>query len=526
MRSYIPYPVGMLKGLNANLHSTLIEDGESPDLKHLRFHKGVLKKDFGFADFGDQMDLQNMWLDQFLLTSGTSHLLGFSLDKSYKYNSGGDTWTSITKTGPVEWTGDEDDIFHGTTYKDIYFVTNGKDSFQWWNGAGVFADATGVWGTEYIPKYWISFYSYLLMLNTLEGGTAYTQRVRWNDTATDASDATKWAGGNSGYIDLDDDSDFVRAGRMLLGRVMVYKENSIYELTYAGEPDIFTADPITKSRGIKAVNTLDDIEGIHVFLGSDDLYVFDGRVTQGLGSKKFKEYLFGPNGVIDTAKINRCWGKYIQERSEYWLGIPVGASTPDIIVKYNVRNQEFTKRETSVTAVGLYISDATLTWNNLTPAPQYAWENLDWNWNDRTLSQGAPVIILGANDGYTYKDDSLSTADDGVEQEVVLNTKDFIFSSTGETIYSTSKAFESVRIGEFDVLVKGNGTMYISYSTDEGNTFSAEDSFTLTGAFKWHEMFLNITVEQIRWKIRTSAVNFEIKSFKPWLLERKRRVAV
>ena len=49
-----PYPITDLTGgLDVSVDATLITDKSSPNLKMVRFDKGMVKKDLGFASFSD-----------------------------------------------------------------------------------------------------------------------------------------------------------------------------------------------------------------------------------------------------------------------------------------------------------------------------------------------------------------------------------------------------------------------------------------------------------------------------------------
>ena len=409
--------ISPVEGLIRDQNSTFISGRASPELKGFRFDKGVLKKDFGYKTFGGNLPLtgtQLMWIDQYYKLTGTSHLLAATVDKVYEYNTGTSNFDDVTKVGQ-DFTGDEDNFFRGVIMNDNYHLTNGVDKIQVWSGSGKFADLSSTTNLRF--KSFVVFNAYMIGLHVTDTGTTYPQRIMWCDTG----DPTDWTTGNSGLITLDDYSDWVVDGMEMLGRMLIYKERSIYELIYVGYPDIFIAANLVTSIGLSAPNTLVDLAPDHAFLGPDNVYLFDGRDPTGIADKKILDYLFGTAGVLNTSMLTRAWMTYIEERQELWLGAPTMTDLPDKCLKYNMQTKSWTKRPLAITCIGFYSAQTGMTWNDLVGD----WTDQDWRWSDRQISGGAPTTLLGDKDGYVYIDDGVTFTDNGVAFEALFETKDF-----------------------------------------------------------------------------------------------------
>ncbi len=108
--------------------------------------------------------------------------------------------------------------------------------------------------------------------------------------------------------------------------VMVYKNNSIYQLSYQGDPNYFVGRLRIEGVGAisrKAVAVFDD--GQHLFVSEDNIHVFDGRSflkpSPGDRIKKtfFNDLNWDARGTIFTVTDN--------DRYEVWIFYPKGADT-------------------------------------------------------------------------------------------------------------------------------------------------------------------------------------------------------
>lgn len=95
--------------------------------------------------------------------------------------------------------------------------------------------------------------------------------------------------------------------------VVIYKENSVYLLSYVGPPVVWSQFVLSHEAGAVSNNAVVDIGGKHIFWGQNDFYAVQGNsvatVPTGL-----RDFLFGPDGDLDKPRRYGVSGIYDQEK--------------------------------------------------------------------------------------------------------------------------------------------------------------------------------------------------------------------
>ncbi|GAH04190.1 unnamed protein product [marine sediment metagenome] len=99
-----------------------------------------------------------------------------------------------------------------------------------------------------------------------------------------------------------------------MATLAIFKERSI-EVGYAtGDNEIFQFDCKVTGAGCAAPNTIESLGDEIIFLGWDDVYVFNGIDYEPIGTPIQRE-LFR---TLNPEQIGRCFGVIIEEQKEYW----------------------------------------------------------------------------------------------------------------------------------------------------------------------------------------------------------------
>ena len=132
----------------------------------------------------------------------------------------------------------------------ILVMANGYDQPQFWAlTSGVpstgtkMADLTN-WsagaGTNHYPVAVRAFRSFLVALNLSEAGTPFTRKVKWSTEAAIQTVPSSWDETSStvdaGEYELADTQGKIVDGLPLGDAFMIYKEDSVYSMTYVGNP--------------------------------------------------------------------------------------------------------------------------------------------------------------------------------------------------------------------------------------------------------------------------------------------------
>lgn len=565
-----PYPILELTGgLNVSKDPMLLMDKENPRIYGMRHHEGFLKKDVGMHSFATLEGIP-MFIDSFYKYDGSEYTLlvtdkwiyeyidstgevikrnpidddvlsgditaTFATDHTITRSTGsfvtdgfaeGDTIITSSSTNPgpfvidsvealvitvvedltnespdtfavsrlLPLTGTQDYAFSSTqTFlndgADVYFLTNGLDPVLQWSGSGQFTL------TDFYCKQLSTYSNMLLMGYTIESGNACPTRFRWSVP----NNPLDHSGTGSGYSDLVDTPDWLTAIIQFRDKIYVIKERSIWEMVWVGGTVYFLPALKLDGVGSAAPNSIISLGEDIIFYGNDDIYLYDGVTLKGIGGSLFSILYDTEKKIVASAFINRAVAVYVEELKEYWLALPTTGENTSILLKYNFDNESWIPKEIEVTALGYYSISVKPLWRELTGA----WAAQTWIWMDRFLPAGAPTTLIGVPDGTVYEDDRI-TRD---QSYAVFETKDWAFA-------------HGQRWREIHFEAR-KGAFSLSYSLDQGVTWSIPVNYTSSDEFVTYVLFLNSTSKSLRLRCECRDYDLEVKWIEPWYIPRAR----
>ncbi len=412
------------------------------------------------------------------------------------------------------FTGDEDNLvssaFFPNQSAEKVYITNNKDFPQQWDldvsSETMFEDITnlsGVFSSAGDTARAVGVYkNYLLLMNTIEGGTDMGQRVRWCDTA----DATNWTTGKARHRDSIEDNGKLMGGKPIGGSFALYYERAIENMTFIGGYAIFDFKVRVPGLGSPVGLSIQEIPGNqHIFLGTDlGLYTYNGSVVVPLSEGIVKDYI---NDTLNTKYFDRTFAFVWTENNEYHLWYCNSSSTPDTCIVYNYVNKTHTIYSLPTTAGSVYYEASTVTIDNLSGTINA----LDGTINDLGSSAFSASAIIGDNSGYVYQIKNATLNDNGSAITAYLETKDFMFGSPERTD----------RVLKLGYSAKGN-SLIVSHSTDEGATWLKNQTQSLTAIYTQYDYFLNKTPKKIRFRFYNNTVSetFAVRWYQPWVIPR------
>lgn len=192
---------------------------------------------------------------------------------------------------------------------------------------------------DYYPLNIANFHNALVISNTYEDTGDTQQYFPWRTRWTQPNDMFTVLQRDYQELALDDISPILAmrslettASSNIFGPLYFYKHNSIVRGTYNQSYGLDPSFPvplfefeIAFSEGIEAVNTLISNNGVHMFLGRNDVYMFDGyrRISmtedKDNGNTKIQRVLFD---VLDLDLLNKAFGIYDEFNRKYYLFFP------------------------------------------------------------------------------------------------------------------------------------------------------------------------------------------------------------
>ena len=194
-----------------------------------------------------------------------------------------------------------------------------------------------------------SFRSFLVALNVTKAGTGFPRLVKWSTEAATQTVPSSWdetsATVDAGEYELADTRGAILDGLPLRDTFMIYKEDSIYSMSYVGTPFIFSFRQLSPSVGVLTKNCVAEFDGGHFFFGNGDIYINDGQKVTSILPHKIRDYVFD---FIDGAQYKKSFVVADYGNTEMWACFPTAENTSNQCNKavvWNWTNQAFTLRD-------------------------------------------------------------------------------------------------------------------------------------------------------------------------------------
>lgn len=474
-----------LLGLNTSTPSTLIEDRESPNCLNVSLSSTDVHTRNNFEELLEASNrIEGLY--QFVMYSGTSHLIIATSESLYKLESDGGL-TDIYG-GSTTWNV-PNSILDYCFFVNKVFITNNSNPIQVWDGEeSTTSDVDN--SEDYRAKCIRSYANRLIMLNVTESGNENPQRVRWTALGT----YDDFTASSAGFVDLLDSPGSIITAKTLSGNLIIYKDDSLIACNHTGGNSVFSFETLISGVGAVSPRAVVVDSDRHIFLGLDDVYEYSGgRSVKPLGSKIVEDM---PRGV-NLSKLRQSFATKVG--NEIWFFVPVGSNTVDTLYAYNTIRNSWTKHELqNMTCSGLYtdynyirIGDLRGTIGGL--------EGVIADYRGTNLK---PTIIIGTKEGKVYK---YSRTPGGQNFRSYWESKDF---TLGED-YS----YNWNRYREIEVEAKGTAELEVLYSDDLGETWHSIGSKKLKDRFDSYHYYLNISTKKIRLRFIAHEGEFHLREF-------------
>jgi len=393
----------------------------------------------------------------------------------------------------------------------ILVATNGIDPIVKWTGTGVMEDLGGASGlsAKYIGYFGAIGYEHTYIGNVIDSGTALPQAVYVSETG----DPEDWPGI---YYDLLTSEDEIKGMASLGTSLIIYKARSITEAwsTPAGgsaDPLDFNQNKI-KDVGTPSIRTVCDLGQYHIFMGWDNIYLFDGIQVIPIGTEIINTML----SEMNRDQIDKCFAVLIRGENLYCLFVPTDNDYCDKVYVYNYQEKTWSIWTLYRNIEGVYglmtcggkaVEQTAETWDSWLAAG-YTWEDIEGRWDCLNMFSD-DVYFLGDKDGYVYKFAPIYTTDNGTDFTATITTRDYPLNDMKYT----------VRLNELVIgLIKqSTGDIEVRCSVDFGANWSDWTTISMIDTENniYMEQIANFVErgKQVRFEIRNSLGSyFEIES--------------
>lgn len=175
----------------------------------------------------------------------------------------------------------------------------------------------------------------------------------------------------------------IRAALRLGDDVIAYKEGSIYQGRYQGAPAVWGWTQISADTGCLGIDAVVATPQGHIFLGTDNLYLFDGSAPKPLATGTIRRWL---SRELSGEYANRVKLSFDRDNHLVWVHFPgAGETQCTRCVVYHVLSNRWGVADQTIEAVVKWIT-AGVTYDGGTPlvttydtGPAIAYDSTLWN---------------------------------------------------------------------------------------------------------------------------------------------------
>ena len=396
-----------------------------------------------------------------------------------------------------QYIGTQDDGWNGTEHNNEYFAVNSDDPIQRKQQAGSFDDMAGA--DDYKAKDVHSFAERLMLLNTTESGSPNPSRVRWTIAGPLSYASSDWTGTGSGYVDLTDTAGLILKGAFIGNELIVYKNDSIFAVTYIGGDSVFRKELRVSGLGLLSQRALIVYRGRHYFLGTDyKLYEYTGLQepveVPGLSDRI--------STTINPDSEGRCIMILDQDYNEMLIGIPTGTNTqPDTFYRYNFTERNWSKSNRTFNCVGTHQEYSAETYS--TYGGTYG--SAPTTYGDASGKTSVKVILVADSSGYIYKISRTTVDVNGEAQESYFDTIDITFHNLTDNEQRKPVHYINTLVNVRKFMLEAYGSSATIYYSEDGgrswNVIPDSSTHTLDNEYDLYQNDISIAVRKIRFRI-------------------------
>jgi len=423
---YVRTPNAGAAGVNRDLSVHELPRNVWTDASNVRFLDGYAQQFLGHgAAYGMPAVVPlhvlpiNVGAQRYWLYAGTQKIYGVTLSGGVAVHT---NLTRQTAGNDVNYSG-VPNAWTSTVLSGIPIINPGNtiDPPQQWdlNIANRMTTLAN-WPANTFCKSLRAFKNFLVAVNITESGSDLPYMVWWSSPADPGGVPASWdytdPAQDSGRFDCAEGGDPIIDALQLRDYLMIYKEHSVWRLSYTGGDFVMANQKVLGMSGALNRNCIEEVDGIHFVLTGSDVVVHDGQQATSILDKQARRALFSD---MDTSATDRAFvfkNPYLNEVFVCYASI--GNSIPNKALVWNYRDRTISYREIPNLHHANYGSvDESLTqsWDS---------DSDPWNsdltaWNGPGFTPATTRVLMASNDQKLFLLDA-SASFDGVKPDSYL----------------------------------------------------------------------------------------------------------
>jgi len=327
-------------GLNTASGPLNLQDNEASDLQNVDFDKfGSVVKRGGYEKLHTTKVVSTTQSSLYWYVTTTSRkAIMVAEDKIYRMDNLDGTWDDITSGGNCVITPGHLFCFE-TFLGNLYATNNYNLPIRYINSGEAYHSITAAGGniTEALSraKFVTKYQNYLMYANVTISGASRPSRFYWSAIRDD----TSWSAAD--FIEVSqEDGEEITGFKVLGDKLVVYKLNSIYVVSFTGDSTIpFIMQKSNSAVGCVAPYSIQEVDNGHVFMSYDGLHYFDGA-----NSYKISDRINDTINGLNRSEFSKAVSMYQKTKNQYWIALAdSGKTVNNKIFTWNAFNNSFSK---------------------------------------------------------------------------------------------------------------------------------------------------------------------------------------
>ena len=478
--------VGIVKDINPwELPPNVWSDGNNVRAEH-----GAITKSPGYAEVMATCPIVPLYITN-LNTAADNYWIVAGTAAIHVYKDSNDTWYNITRSsGGYNATAEEN--WTSTVLGGILVMANGYDDPQFWaltdgepSTSTLMADLSN-WPADRECYSMRAFRSFLVALNINDSSgssdVGYPRLVKWSTEAATQLLPSSWdetsATVDAGEYELADTRGAILDGLPLRDTFMIYKDDSIYSMTYVGTPFIFAFRQLSPSVGALTKNCVAEFDGGHFFFGNGDIYINNGQRIESILPHKIRDYVFN---FIDGAQYKKSFVVADYGNTEMWACFPTAENTSNQCNKavvWNWTNKAFTLRDIpNLSHIGYGSIDDPNSFTTWAAATGITWSAALGAWSATWSTVENVLVMAGLTDTKIYRNAS-GNQEDTTDMTSYIERTGMSMGAQGQEDRTSVKRIKAIW-PRMEVSGANTVNVYVGtqMSTEEGVTWTSAYTF-------------------------------------------------
>lgn len=274
------------------------------------------------------------------------------------YQAGSSSWTDVSAVGG--YTLGLDDRWSFAQFGDAALAASLSVPIQR-STAGAFAAISGAPKAKIL----VSLLGFVLAFHTDETTYSDSPDRWWCSALLDETDWTPSISTQCTTGRLVESGGAFTAAARLGDDVIAYKQRAMWVGRYVGAPEVWNFRQVSGEVGCVGSEALADTGSAHIFVGIDDIYLFDGVRPQSIAQGQVREWYVANRDPINAYKTRVLWDRQSSLAWIFFASIRGGGAVDSGLV-YHVRTGKWGRCDMGVEAVLGYASPA-VTYDGGTP---------------------------------------------------------------------------------------------------------------------------------------------------------------